>query len=136
MKVLSVLSLPQRLALAGVTALLIAIAAFGAGWKVHSWKVDSAKLKEAREAEAARDRVQALLDAKATELENTRALLDQKLVESHSTIREIYRDIPAPPAECAAPAAARRLLIDAGATGPRTSAPQSAQPVPGATGSP
>lgn len=129
---LSALSLPQRIALAGLGAVLIAIAAFGAGWKVRSWKADSDNLEEVHKAEVARDKAQALLDAKSTELESTRALLDQKLVESHSTIREIYRDVPAPPAECAAPAAARRLLIDAGATGSRTNTAQPSRTVPGA----
>lgn len=129
---LSALPLPHKIALSLFVALLIALAAFGAGWKVRSWKADSERLAEVKKVEAERDRVQATLDAKSTELESTRALLDQKLVESHSTIREIYRDVPAPPAECAAPAAARRLLIDAGATGPRTSTAQPAGTVPGA----
>lgn len=132
MEMLSALPLPHKIALGLFGAFLIALAAFGAGWKVRSWKADSDNLEEVRKAEVARDKTQALLDAKSTELESTRALLDQKLVESHSTIREIYRDVPAPPSVCAAPDAARRLLINAGATGSRTGAAQPAGTVPGA----
>lgn len=126
---ISLIPLPYKIALGLFGALLIALASFGVGWRAHSWKANSEKLEEVSKAEAARDKAQSLLDAKASELEATKALLDEKIVESHSTIREIYRDVPAPPAFCAAPDAARRLLIDAGATGSSTSAAKPAIPV-------
>jgi hypothetical protein len=123
--------LPRKIAAGLLVSFLLIVAAFAAGWNVRSWKADSDNLEEVRKAELARDKAQAKLDAKASELETTRALIDQKRIESRSTIREIYRDVPAPPVECAAPPAARRLLIDAGATGSRPDTAKPARTVPG-----
>lgn len=63
---------------------------------------------------ASRDAVAAnaaAFDAFRLELETQKPIIETK-------IREIYRNVPAPPIDCAAPDAARRLLIDAGAHGP------------------
>lgn len=124
--------LPHKIAAGLFLSFLLVMGAFAAGWNARSWKADSEKLEEVAKAEAARDKAQAKLDAKASELESIRSLLDQKRVDSRSTIREIYRDVPAPPVECAAPPAARSLLIDAGATGPRSSAAKPPVAVPAA----
>ena len=126
------LTLGQKLAAFGLSALLIAGASFGAGWQVRTWKANSDQLKAVAAAEKKRIEAEARLDAQALTFENERVALAQRGVDIRSTIREIYRDVPAPPASCAAPDAARRLLIDAGATGPARDPGQPSGGVPGA----
>ncbi|CAB4130467.1 hypothetical protein UFOVP119_91 [uncultured Caudovirales phage] len=59
------------------------------------------------------------------------ALAPFKLEATRVRIEEIYRDIPPPLADCAAPPAARQLLIDAGASGSPFGSP-AAENAPGA----
>ena len=125
------LTLPQKLMAIGIGGLLVAAASFGAGWQVRTWKANSDELKAVAAAEKKRIEAEARLDAQALTFENERLALAQRGVDIRSTIREIYRDVPAPPASCAAPDAARRLLIDAGATGPARDPGQPSGGVPG-----
>lgn len=125
------LTLPQKLMAIGIGGLLVAAASFGAGWQVRTWKANSDELKAVAAADKKRIEAEARLDAQALTFENERLALAQRGVDIRSTIREIYRDVPAPPASCAAPDAARRLLIDAGATGPARDPGQPSGGVPG-----
>lgn len=126
------LTLPQKLMAIGIGGLLVAAASFGAGWQVRTWKANSDELKAVAAADKKRIEAEARLDAQSLTFENERLALAQRGVDIRSTIREIYRDAPAPPASCAAPDAARRLLIDAGATGPARDPGQPSGGVPGA----
>lgn len=131
-------TLGQKLAALGVGALILAAAAFGAGWQVRTWKANSDQLEAVAAVETKRAEAVARLDAQAIAFEDERLALSQRAIETRSTIREIYRDLPPPPANCAAPDAARRLLIDAGATGAHndTGQPQGAVPGAAATAKP
>lgn len=127
------LTLGQKAAALGIGALLLAAASFGAGWQVRTWKANSDELKAVAAADKKRIEAEARLDAQALTFENERVALAQRGADIRSTIREIYRDVPSPPASCAAPDAARRLLIDAGARG---ASYDPGQPQGGVPGSP
>ena len=102
----------------GVNPLLV-YAAAGAlvvgligGYKVRDWQCDAAYTKVLEKAERQRQKMQAVIDEKAKAYEDERAKADQVSVERTNTVREIYRNTPAPPAECAPPPAAVRVLIE------------------------
>lgn len=111
------LSNPYVLLGASVGALLAISGAFVAGWSVRGWKADADQLKAVTAEQKKTIEVQGRLDVTAARLSDKEnaSYRDERI--GRDTIREIYRNIPAPPASCEPPPAARQLLIDAGATG-------------------
>jgi len=83
------------------------------GWKVRDWQCDAAYAKALEKADKARGKAQVVIDAGAQKYEQERSKADAVTIERSSTIREIYRDLPAPSVDCAAPDGARRVLEDA-----------------------
>lgn len=100
-------------------AIILILAGFFGGWSLRSLRADSDSLRAQKAASEAENRLRVALADKSALYEAARAELDTRRTTATSTIREIYRDIPAPPPVCAAPPAARSLLIDLGASGPR-----------------
>lgn len=98
-------------------AIILILAGFSGGWGLRSLKADSDSLRAQKAASEAENRLRVALADKSALYEAARAELDTRRTSATSTIREIYRDVPAPPPVCAAPPAARSLLIDLGATG-------------------
>lgn len=82
------------------------------GYKVKSWQCDAAYAKVLEKAEKQRQAMQAVINEKAKAYEDERARADVVSHERTNTVREIYRDMPAPPAVCAPPPAAVRVLIE------------------------
>lgn len=82
------------------------------GYKVRDWQCDASYAKALEKAEKQRQQMQAIIDEKAAAYEQERAEADQVSVERTNTVREIYRNTPPPPAECAPPPAAVRVLIE------------------------
>lgn len=103
--------MPFNPLLAYVAAGALAVGLIG-GYKVKSWQCDSAYSKVLEKAEKQRAMMQAIIDEKATAYEQERARADQASYERTNTVREIYRNTPAPPSICAPPAAAVRVLIE------------------------
>lgn len=91
------------------TALILA--AFG-GWKVRDWQCDAAVAKALERAEKNRAAMQETIDALSADYEQERSALDQTVVRSTNTVREIYRTLPAAPASCAPGPRVVRLLED------------------------
>lgn len=105
---LSDLVIPPQARLA--LALGAAVACFGAGWMVHGWEQSAAqlhavKVEQKHEAKA----TQAVAQA-ATTYEAVRTANDEAHDVRQVQIRTIFRDVPAPAADCAAPDAVVRLL--------------------------
>lgn len=110
------LSLQYRVAVIAA-ALAVALAlGFWGGWRIRAWQADAEKLLAMNAAAEARQILQQQLQAKSAELETVRAELDARMQNTTVKIREIYRDRPIP-SDCAAPPAARSLLISLGANG-------------------
>ena len=97
--------------MAYIAAGALVIGAVG-GYKVRDWQCDASYAKVLEKAEKQRQQMQAIIDEKATAYEQARANADKVSVERTNTVREIYRDTPTPPAECAPPPAAVRVLIE------------------------
>lgn len=92
-----------------VAAGSIAVAAFG-GWKVRDWQCDAAVAKALVKAEKNREAMQATIDTLSTRYEQDSAALDKTTIQTTNTIREIYRNVPTPPASCAPGPDVVRLL--------------------------
>jgi len=92
-----------------VAAGAVAVAAFG-GWKVRDWQCDAAVAKALQQAEKNREVMQATIDTLSTRYEQDSAALDKTTVRTTNTIREIYRNVPTPPASCAPGPDVVRLL--------------------------
>ena len=76
---------------------------FLGGYKVKDWQCDAAYAKALEKAEKQRAAMQTVIDSKANEYEEVRNAAEVKSVERTNTIKEIYKNIPAPPADCPAP---------------------------------
>lgn len=86
---------------------------FIGGYKVKDWQCDAAYAKVLEQAAKQKEQMQGVMDAKAKEYEETRDIADGRSIERTDTIREIYKTIPAPPADCPTPPdAAVGLLIE------------------------
>ena len=76
---------------------------FIGGYKVKDWQCDAAYAKALEKAEKQRVVMQKVIDTKATQYEEARSANETTSIERTNTIREIYKNIPAPPADCPAP---------------------------------
>jgi hypothetical protein len=106
---------------------LALLGGFWGGWQIRGWLAHSQALLSARAAAEARQLLEVQLNQKAADYERVRAELDARLGQNTTKIREIYRNVEVP-ADCAAPAAARGLLVSLGATGAPAAAADPAQP--------
>ena len=79
------------------------IIGFLAGYKVKDWQCDASYAKALEKAEKQRDAMQQVIDSKANEYEEVRNAAEVTSVERTNTIKEIYKTIPAPPANCPPP---------------------------------
>lgn len=81
---------------------LLLVGFFG-GYKVKDWQCDAAYAKALEKAEKQRVAMQKVIDTKAVQYEEERSANETTSIERTNTIREIYKDIPAPPADCPTP---------------------------------
>lgn len=79
------------------------IVGFLGGYKVKDWQCDAAYAKALEKAAKQQKQMQGIIDAKAQEYEKARDTADGRSIERTDTIREIYKTIPAPPADCPTP---------------------------------
>jgi hypothetical protein len=103
-------------------SVLVALAASAGGgfWWGYSVRDGAAQRQALQSLQAAREAQQRATEAilaAGERYEALRAQIDAQRPSVERTIREIYRDVPTPAAECAVPDAGRRLLIDLGADG-------------------
>lgn len=88
-------------------ALLIGTAA---GWKVRDWQCDAAYAKALEQAEKQRREMQGKIDDISTVYQIERDKADMVVAGQTRTIREIYKTLPAVPADCAVDARVLGLL--------------------------
>jgi len=79
-------------------ALLIGVAA---GWTVKDWQCDAAYAKALEKAEKQRQQMQGKIDEVSTLYQTQRDQADVVVAGERETIREIYKTLPAVPADCA-----------------------------------
>jgi hypothetical protein len=84
-------------AYAAAGALVIGV---GAGWKVRDWQCDAAYSKALEKAERERKALQGKINAISTTYEQERDQTDMVVAGTRTTIREIYKTLPAVPADC------------------------------------
>ena len=88
-------------------ALVIGIAA---GWKVKDWQCDAAYAKALEKAEKQRKELQGKIDDISTVYQIERDKADMVVAGKTSTVREIYKTLPAVPADCAVDARVLGML--------------------------
>jgi len=88
-------------------ALVIGIAA---GWKVKDWQCDAAYAKALEKAEKQRKELQGKIDDISTIYQIERDKADVVVAGKTSTVREIYKTLPAVPADCAVDARVLGML--------------------------
>lgn len=101
-----------------IIALSLLTAAFGGGWRLRDLQAAAEATKALKAASDAKAAADVQLATMSGRYEAARKALDETRQVTNTKIREIYHDVPAPPPVCAAPDAARWLLIDLGAKGP------------------
>ncbi|CAB4122271.1 hypothetical protein UFOVP36_5 [uncultured Caudovirales phage] len=101
-----------------IMALSIVLTAFGGGWRLRDLQAAAEATKALQAASDAKAAADVQLATMSGKYEAARKALDETRQVTNTKIREIYHDVPAPPPVCAAPDAARWLLIDLGAKGP------------------
>ena len=115
-------------------ALAAAAIVFAAGWKVRDWQCKAATATAAAAVAKELGRQQGVIDEKSREFEDLRATLDTNEGVRTNTIREIFRAVPSPPAECDPPAVLRGVLASAVSDANAAASGKPVQPVPPATG--
>jgi hypothetical protein len=115
-------------------ALAVMAIVFAAGWKVRDWQCKAATAAASAQVAEELGRRQGVIDEKSREFEELRATLDANEGVRTNTIREIFRDVPSPPAECAPPTALRGVLASAVSDANAAASGKPVQPVPPATG--
>lgn len=123
--------IPPQLLIGGAAAAIVM--GFLGGWTVRDWKADSAALAAAKAKEQMRDKMQAKVDAGSTRYEEWRASQEPGRVETRNTIREIFRNAPPVPAQCAAPDAFVGVLDNQTGRANAATLGQSGATVPAAT---
>ena len=78
-------------------ALVIGLAA---GWKVKDWQCDAAYSKALEKAENQRQQMQGKIDEISSLYQTERDKTDVVVAGERETIREIYKTLPAVPADC------------------------------------
>lgn len=101
-----------------------------AGWTLRDWKADADALKAVQSAQKREDAARDAVQARADEREKAREANQTQLVRDSHTIREIVKNGPPIPADCAASADVRRVLDDAVTAANAASAGQPRQPMP------
>lgn len=82
------------------------------GWTVRDWKADSDALDAVEASHKAQIELLDVVAEPSADLENTIANLRTTETETRNTIKEVYRNVEVP-ANCAVPADAVRVLVDA-----------------------
>jgi len=72
-----------------------------AGWKVKDWQCDAAYSAVLEKAEKQRQQMQGQIDEVSTLYQSERDKADVVVAREKQTIREIYKTLPAVPADCA-----------------------------------
>lgn len=108
-------------------ALLLSVAAFGAGWQVNDWRHTAAELKAVKKQNKAEAEARAKVDARAVGYEADRAAIQQQASTNRTIIKEVYRNVEVP-ADCEPHADALRVLDNA--IGQSGNSRQSAPAVP------
>jgi len=116
---------------AAIAAIALAIA-FAGGFGLSHNMAKLAEAKAAKAAEAQRAAMQKELNDVSARYELERDRADQALGGRVQTVREYWRDRPAPSPDCAVPAALVGLL-DSAVRDANAATSQSSGPVPGAT---
>lgn len=88
-------------------ALVIGIAA---GWKVKDWQCDAAYAKALEKAEKQRKELQGKINDISTVYQIERDKADMVVAGKTSTVREIYKTLPAVPIDCAVDARVLGML--------------------------
>lgn len=88
-------------------ALVIGLAS---GWKVRDWQCDAAYSKALEKADEQRQEMQGKIDEVSTLYQTQRDQADVVVAGERKTIREIYKTLPAIPADCTADARVVELL--------------------------
>jgi len=78
-------------------ALVIGLAA---GWTIKDWQCDAAYAKALEKAEKQRQQMQGKIDEAASIYQTERDKTDVVVAGEKQTIREIYKTLPAVPADC------------------------------------
>lgn len=76
------------------------VCGLGVGWKVRDWQCDAAYSKALEKAERERKALQGKINAISTTYEQERNQADVVVAGTRATIREIYKTLPAVPADC------------------------------------
>lgn len=100
------------------------------GWTARDWKADADTLKATRAAEKREDQARAAVWDRADQRERDREQNQTQLVRDSHTIREIVKNGPPIPADCAGSADLRRVLDDAVTSANADAARQSGKPLP------
>ena len=81
-----------------------------AGWKIKDWQCDAAYSNALEKAQKQRQQMQGKIDEVSTLYQAERDKADVVVAGERETIREIYKTLPAVPADCAADVRIVRLL--------------------------
>ena len=87
--------------------LLIGVAA---GWKVKDWQCDAAYAKALEQAQKQRQEMQGKIDELSASYEVERDKADMVVAGTTREVREIYKTLPAVPADCAVDARVLGML--------------------------
>jgi len=79
------------------------LASLAAGYKIRDWQCDAALVNALEEAAERQREMQNELEQKARAYETLRDYADGLGASRGTSIREIYREVPAPAPSCAAP---------------------------------
>lgn len=101
------LSIPNPYIMGGLL-----IAGFLGGYKVESWRCNSVYAEVLEKATKDKIRLEGIINTKSAQYEEASAHAADQSVVRTNTVKEIYRNISAPPANCAPPASAIGVLIE------------------------
>lgn len=94
----------------GYLAAATFVIGIGAGWKVRDWQCDAAYSAALEKAEKQRKELQGKLNAISSTYEAERNQADLVVAGKRIEFREIYKNLPPLPADCAADVNVVRLL--------------------------
>ena len=85
---------------------------FLGGYKVKSWQCDAAYAKVLEQAAQEKTCMEGIINTKSAQYEEASAHAADQSVVTTNRVKEIYRNVPAPPANCAPPTSAIGVLIE------------------------